>query len=143
MKEVRHVPDLKKNLISTGDLGGEGCVTNFTHQTWKVTKGALVIEKRENVGTLYLCNGISNYVNDLTSTEESMALWHHRLGRMSEKGMQILHSRNLLLGLKHVDLEFCENCVYGKQKTVKFLRVGKENKRKKLELVHTYVWGPA
>ena len=29
LKEVRHVPDLKKNLISTGQLGSEGCVTTF------------------------------------------------------------------------------------------------------------------
>jgi len=45
--------------------------------------------------------------------------------------------------LKHVDLEFCENCAYGKQKRVIFLRVGKEKKSEKLELVHTSVWGPA
>ena len=57
LKEVRHVPDLKKNMISIGQLGGEGCVTNFTDKTWKVTKESLVIEKWENIGTLYLCNG--------------------------------------------------------------------------------------
>ena len=62
---------------------------------------------------------------------------------MSEKGMKILHSRNLLLGLKNIDLDFCENCIYGKQKRVRFLKVGKEKKSEKLELVHTYVWGPA
>jgi len=45
LKEVRHVPDLNKNLISIGQLGGEGCVTIFTNKTWKVTKGALVREK--------------------------------------------------------------------------------------------------
>ena len=67
LKEVRHVPDLKKNLISIGKLGGEFCVTNFTNKTWKVTKGVLVIAKGEKVGTLYLCNGISNSVNALTS----------------------------------------------------------------------------
>jgi len=61
-----------------------------------------------------------------------MTLWHHRLGNMSEKRMQILHSRNLFLGLKHVDLKFCENCVDGKQKRVRFLRVGKEKKSEKL-----------
>ena len=60
LNKVRHVPYLKKNPISTGQLGGEGCVTNFTDKTWKVTKGALVIAKGEKVGTLYLCNGISN-----------------------------------------------------------------------------------
>ena len=48
----------------------------------------------------------------------------------------------MLLGLKHVDLELCENCVYGKQKRVRFLRFGKEKKSEKLELVHKDVWGP-
>ena len=114
LKEVRHVLDLKKNVISIGNLGGEGCVTTFTDKTWNVTKGSLVIAKGEKVGTLYLCNGISNFVNALTSTGEDTTLWHHRLGNMSEKGMKSLHSRNFLPGLKHVDLKFSENCVYGK-----------------------------
>eukprot|EP00253_Pinus_taeda_P024886 PITA_24886 len=70
-------------------------------------------------------------------TGADVALWHHRLGHMSEKGVKILHSKNLLLGLKNVDLDFCENCIYGKQKRVRFLRVGKEKKSEKLELVHT------
>ena len=34
LKEVRHVPDLKKNLISTGQLGSEGCVTTFIDKAW-------------------------------------------------------------------------------------------------------------
>jgi hypothetical protein len=60
---------------------------------------------------------------------------------MIEKGMQILHKINLLPDLKQLDLDFYEHCVYGKQKRVKFLRVGKENKSERLELVHTTVWG--
>ena len=118
-------------------------MTNFTDKAWKVTKGALVIAKGERVGTLYLCNGISNSVNALTSKGADVALRHHRLRHMSEKGMKILHSRNLLPGLNNVDLDFYENCIYGKQKRVRFLRVGKEKKSEKLELVHTDVWGPA
>ena len=62
---------------------------------------------------------------------------------MSEKGMQILRSRKLLLGLKQIDFEFCENCVYGKQKRVRFLRAGKEKKSEKLDIVHIDLWGPA
>jgi hypothetical protein len=61
---------------------------------------------------------------------------------MSEKGMQIIQKRNLLTDLKQVDLDFCECCVYGKHKRVRFLRVGKEKKSEKLEVVHTNVWGP-
>jgi hypothetical protein len=69
-------------------------------------------------------------------------LWHHRLEYMSEKGMQIIHKRNLLSDLKQIDLDFYEHFVYGKQKRVRFLRVGKEKKHERLELVHTDVWGP-
>ena len=39
-------------------------------------------------------------------------------------------------------MEFCENRVYGKKKRVIFLRVGKQKKSEKSELVHTDVWGP-
>ena len=138
LKEVRHVLDLKKNIISTRNLGGEGCVTTFTDKTWKVTKGALVMEKGEKVGTLYLCNGISNYVNYLTSKGLDTTLWHHRIWNMSEKGMQIIHSISLMPSLKHVDLDFCD-CVYRKQKRVIFIRVRKEKKSEQLELVHTNV----
>ena len=93
------------------------------------------------VGTLYLCPHNTDYYISVASTKTGATLWNHRLGHMSEKGMQILHSRKLLPDMKKVSLEFCENCVYGKHKRFKFLRFGKQNKSEKLELVHTYVWG--
>jgi len=117
LKEVSHVPDLKKNIISIAKFGGEGYVTYFTDKTWKVTKGALIIEKGENVDTLYLYNCIANYVNALTSTGVDTTLWHHMLSHISEKGMNIIHSRNLFPGLKHSNLKFSENCVYGKKES--------------------------
>ena len=40
---------------------------------------------------------------------------------MSEKGMNILHSRNLFSGLKNIVLDLSENCIYQKQKRVEFL----------------------
>jgi hypothetical protein len=99
--------------------------------------------KGEKVGTLYLCTGNIDSSISLASTGVDTTLWHHRLGHMSEKGMHILYKRNLFPDLKQIDLDFCEHCVYGKQKRVTFLRVGKEKKNERLELVHTDVWGPA
>ena len=107
------------------------------------TKGSMVIAKGNRIGTLYLCPHNTDYSISIPSTEIDSALWHHRLAHMSEKGMQILHSRKLLPDLKQVSLEFCENCVYGKQKRVIFLMVGKQKKSENLELLHTNVWGPA
>ena len=62
---------------------------------------------------------------------------------MSEKGMKLLHSKKVLLGLKCFSMDFCESCVYGKQKRVSFVKSGKEKKDEKLELVHIDVWGLA
>jgi hypothetical protein len=45
LKEVRHVPYLRKKLISIGKLGSEGCISTFIENAWKVTKGSLVITK--------------------------------------------------------------------------------------------------
>jgi hypothetical protein len=125
LKEVRHVPVLRKNLISTGKLKSEGCISIFTNKVWKVTKGSLVIEKGEKVDTLYLCTGNTDPSIYLVSTSVDTSLWHHILGHVSEKAMQILHKRNLLPNIKQIDLDFCEHCVYGKHKRVIFLRVGK------------------
>jgi hypothetical protein len=95
LKEVRHVPDLRKNIISIGQLESEGCISIFIDKAWKVTKGSLVIEKGEKVGTLYLCTGNTDSSISLASTGVDTTLWNHRLGHMSEKGMQILHKINL------------------------------------------------
>jgi hypothetical protein len=45
LKEVKHVPDLRKNIISTGQLLSEGCISIFIDKVWKVTQGSLVLEK--------------------------------------------------------------------------------------------------
>eukprot|EP00253_Pinus_taeda_P008132 PITA_08132 len=64
LKEVRHVPDLKKNLISIGQLGGEDCVTTFTDKAWKVTKGALVIAKGKKVSSLGGSHYYATFIDD-------------------------------------------------------------------------------
>jgi hypothetical protein len=103
MLHIQHVPYLRKNLISTGTLESECCISIFTDKAWKVTKGSLMIEKREKVGTLYLCTSNIDSSISLASTGVDTTLWNHRLGHMSEKGMQVLYKRNLLPDLKQID----------------------------------------
>ena len=55
LKYVRHIPGMKINIISTGKLGDSGCFSTFGKTWWKNTKGELVIEKGDRIGTLYLC----------------------------------------------------------------------------------------
>jgi hypothetical protein len=140
LKEVRHVIDLRKNLISTGQLKSEGCISIFTYNVWKVTKGSLVIAKGEKAGTLYLCTGNTYSSIYLASTGVDTTLWHHSIGHMSKKGMQMLHKKYFFRDIKQIYLDFCEHFVYGKQKRVIFIRVEKQNKIERLELVHKNVW---
>ena len=55
----------------------------------------------------------------------------------------MLHSDGKLQGLKEVDHNLYEGCIFGKQKRVSFYKVFRELKTKKLELVYTDIWGPS
>ena len=92
-------------MISTEQLGDSDCLSMFGETWWNITKGSLVIEKGDRVGKLYLCTHNTNYSISVSSTEIGAVLWSHRIGHMSEKGMQILHSMKLLWDLKQVRME--------------------------------------
>ena len=87
LKDVRHIPAMKINMFSIGQLGDSGCLSTFGETWWKVTKGSMVIEKGNRIGTLYLCPHNTDYSISVASIEIGAALWHHRLSHMSEKGM--------------------------------------------------------
>ena len=70
--------------------------------------------------------------------DSDIMMWHNKFEHMSEKGVKLIHSKKVLPSLKCVNMDFFEICVYGKQKRVSFVKIGKENKSEKLELVHAY-----
>ena len=57
LTDVRHVPDLKKNLISLGTLDANGCKFSAEGGVLKVSKGALVVMKARKAGSLYVLHG--------------------------------------------------------------------------------------
>ncbi|CAN1146969.1 Uncharacterized mitochondrial protein AtMg00300 [Linum perenne] len=59
-------------------------------------------------------------VSNSLSDSDANNLWHMRLGHMSEAGMTELSRRGLLAGCNVSNLEFCEHCMFGKHKRVKF-----------------------
>jgi len=56
---------------------------------------------------------------------------------MSEKGIKAMLSKGKPLRLKSIDVDLCEDLVYGKQRKVSFSKVKKSPKAERLELVHT------
>ncbi|KAG8496862.1 hypothetical protein CXB51_008020 [Gossypium anomalum] len=76
------------------------------------------------------------------SDDDITKLWHMRLGHMSENGMAELSKRGLSDGQGICKLNFCEHCVFGKQKRVRFTR-GIHNTKGTLEYIHSDLWGPS
>lgn len=92
-------------------------------------KSFLVVEKGVKVGTSYLCTGHTilstlivseknGYLGIVVAIEQGekiidvdseITLWHNRIGHMSEKGKKLLLPNKVLLGLKCVNMNFCES----------------------------------
>ncbi|RVW69025.1 Retrovirus-related Pol polyprotein from transposon TNT 1-94 [Vitis vinifera] len=115
LEKVRHIPDLRRNLISVGQLDDEGHAILFVGGTWKVTKGARVLARGKKTGTLYMTSCPRNTIA-VADVSTDTSLWHRRLGHMSEKGMKMLLSKGKLPELKSIDFDMCESCILGKQK---------------------------
>ena len=140
LEKVRHIPDLRRNLIFVGQLDDEGHAILFVGGTWKVTKGARVLDRGKKTGTMYMTSSPRDTIA-IADASTDTSLWHRRLGHMSEKWMKMLLSKGKLSELKSIDFNMCESCILGKQKKVSFLKTSKTPKAEKLELVHTDLWG--
>jgi transposase InsO family protein len=142
LKDVRHVPDIRLNLISTGKLDDEGYKNHFGDGKWKLIKGSLVVAKGNKTCSLYTMKGkISKEFVNALDDDSSTELWHKRLGHMSEKGMQLLAKKELLPGMKGTPLKTCVHCLAGKQNRVAFRKFS-TRKPNVLDLVHSDVCGP-
>ncbi|PKU79449.1 Retrovirus-related Pol polyprotein from transposon TNT 1-94 [Dendrobium catenatum] len=54
IKNVRHVSYLKRSLVSMSQLVNLGHVTLFIGDTWKMTKGEMVLAHGSIEGTIYV-----------------------------------------------------------------------------------------
>ena len=90
LEKVRHIPDLRRNPISIGQLD-DGHAILFVGGTWKVTKGVRVLARGKKTGTLYMTSSPRDTIAVADASTDT-SLWHRRLGHMSEKGMKMLLS---------------------------------------------------
>ena len=140
LRDVRHVPDIRLNLILTRRLDDEVYNGSFQNDMWMFYKGSVIVAQAEKQGTLYvmyakLCKDEAN-----VAANSSGELWHKRLGHMSERDMYILADKKLLLEVKGVHLEKCVDCLVGKQNRAAFHRRPPKGRECALELVHTDVY---
>ncbi|KAG8478679.1 hypothetical protein CXB51_028516 [Gossypium anomalum] len=145
---IRHVPELKRNLILLSTLDSKGYRYTAKSRVLNISKGSLVVMKgQRKIAKLYVLQG-STITGDAAvasfslSNDDITKLWHMRLGHMSENGMAELSKRGLLDGQGIYKLNSCEHCVFGKQKRVRFTR-GIHKMKGMLGYIHSDLWGPS
>ena len=140
---MRYIPEMRKNLISLGELDTKGYQCIFSKGMLNVmANDQVIIQAQKQSKNLYMLQGttVQGAALAASSPEEMSYLWHSRLGHMSEKGLAMLHKQNLLSGLRSSKLEFCEHCVFGKHKRSLF-GVGTHSSTELLAYIHSDMWG--
>ena len=143
LHDVKHVPDMRMNLISTGLLDDEGYVSRFGNGQWKLTRGSLIVAKGKRCPKLYMTQPkVSTGIVNAVENVDMIDLWHKRLAHMTEKGMNMLSKKKVLSGLTDIHLKRCSHCVAGKQNRVSFKSRPPSRREHILDLVHSDVCGP-
>ena len=141
LKDVRHVPDIRLNLISTGKLNDEGFTNSFGKSKWKLTKGSLVVARGKKQNTLYVMEAkLHKGEINATQRDVSFELWHRRLGHISEKGLQTLARKQFLSNLQGMPLKTCDHCLVGKTHRVAFHTYPPSRRLNIIDLIHTDVF---
>jgi hypothetical protein len=99
LTDVRHVPELRKNLISLGVLDIRGYKSIVQGGVMKFYKGILLVMKEQKVGNLFLLEGRTELGHAIVVSEndsDSIRMLHQRLGHMRERGLKVLSDRKLL-----------------------------------------------
>ncbi|KAK2966163.1 hypothetical protein RJ640_026814 [Escallonia rubra] len=114
LTDVRHVPELRKKLISLGTLESNDCSYRAVGRVMRIMKGALVVMKGLKQNSLYLLQG-STVIGAAASASSSdidsdtTKLWHIHLGHMSERGMDVLSKQDMvayaLIVAKSIEVE--------------------------------------
>ena len=129
-------------MISSGQLDDGGYTSTFGDNSWKITKGSLVVARGMKSGTLYMLHVTTVKDHVICVAEQpSVSLWHRRLGHMSKYAMKELSRSGYLPGFNFSDFSICEHCLYGKQTQTPHKK-GSSRKAEPLQLVHSNVCGP-
>ncbi|GJZ27300.1 putative RNA-directed DNA polymerase [Tanacetum coccineum] len=143
LHNVKHVPDMRLNIISTGLLDEDGYHNSSGNGLWKVTLGSLIVARGKRESKLYMTHPkISKSIVNAVDNDDMTELWHKRLGHMSEKGMSILSKKNVLSGVHDINLKKCSHCLAGKQTRLAFKSRSPFRMENILDLVHSDVCGP-
>nr|ABA96132.1 retrotransposon protein, putative, Ty1-copia subclass [Oryza sativa Japonica Group] len=140
LKNVQHVPSIKKNLVSGSLLCREGFRLVFESNKCVVSKYGTFVGKGYDSGGLFrfslndMCNN-HNAVNHISENDESN-VWHSRLCHVNFGCMMRLANMSLIPKFTLVKGSKCHTCVQSKQPR-KPHKASEARNLAPLELVHS------
>ncbi|KAH9649108.1 Integrase catalytic domain-containing protein [Citrus sinensis] len=145
LREVRYVPELKRNLISLGMLDQMGLNIKLESGELRISNGDGVVMKGYKRNGVYVLNGeaITGLSGvSISSSCDNTLLWHLRLGHMSLRSLRELQKQEVLGSSQISELDFYEDFVLGKATRNTFGKLVHSTKGI-LEYIHSDLWGPA
>ena len=72
LKNVKHIPDIRLNLISAGKLDDEGFCNTFSDGHWKLTKGSMIVARGKKCSSLYFMQAkVSDFIINTMENEST------------------------------------------------------------------------
>ncbi|KAH6805514.1 hypothetical protein C2S51_030345 [Perilla frutescens var. frutescens] len=119
LNDVRYVPKLKFSLLSVSKMADKMLEGSVNSLRFKFEKDSVLYFIAPRKGDLYVVHAesvplpVANVIQ-----EDKTALWHARLGHMSNKGLSILHKNGAFGKDKVPAIPFCEPCVMGEHQKI-------------------------
>ncbi|GKD50569.1 putative RNA-directed DNA polymerase [Tanacetum coccineum] len=107
LHNVKHVPNIRLNIISSGLLDEDGYHNSSGNGLGKVTLGSLIVARGKRETKLYMTHPkISKSIVNVVDNDNMTELWHKRLGkqtRLAFKSRSPFRMKNML-DLVHSDV---------------------------------------
>ena len=152
ISDVFHIPELKNNLMSLGQLQEKNISIVIQKGICKIyhDERGLLIESKMSANRLFM---LIDQTNDTerskqhcfqTIAEDVPKLWHERYGHLSHRGMKTLQSRDMVRGLPAFDTQSftCPDCLVGKKPRNPIPKKSIWRAKETLELLHSDICGP-
>ena len=139
LKGVRHVPEVRRNLVSGL------CLVQPGYKVVMESNKVVITRNETFIGKGYVCEGlfklnVSYRINEISSrvfNVESCDVWHGRLGHISLGKVKRLMNLDLIPKTQVNVKRKCETCVQGKQTKKAYKSV--ERNSQLLKLIHSDV----
>jgi hypothetical protein len=150
ISNVYHVPDLKHNLLSVGQLiekgykvlfEGTSCKIYDRKPSRKLISEIYMTPNRMFPLTLRTANLSQPYAQNASTMNETM-VWRTRFGHLPFQSLRLLQKNSMVKGLPIFKEQIppCESCILGKHKRTSFPHSSNQAKQH-LELLHTHLCG--